>query len=231
MVSRGEIDAAQIVACDLEGTARALNGDRFALLETQRAARQGGKLPAGGLEQRARIDGVRPWAAALSDIQARSANGRGTLARGVDPGGMSALAGEMLRDLGSKGGGTGNRPFRGQAVAIDLDGLGLGGSAAVVLVVVVDVRQAAAGIGPQMPDILAADDDGQAFGVRTPHQGGGGQQQRQGNGFVRMCHLICRSHDGFAQLPRLLVRRMKPATFSCNALSEASFAYTICPES
>ena len=28
-----------------------------------------------------------------------------------------------------------------------------------------------------------------------------------------------------------LVRRMKSATFSCNSFSEASFAYTMCPES
>src|ERR1700733_34299 len=107
----------------------------------QRTARQRGKLPVGGLEQCMRVQGVRPWAAALGHVQAGGANGRRALARGVHPGGTSALASEMLRDLGSKSGGAGNRPFRGQAVAVDLDGFRPVRSAAVVLVVEVVVRK------------------------------------------------------------------------------------------
>src|SRR5579863_2421359 len=94
----------------------------------------------------------------------------------------------MFRHLAAEGGSTGNRPFRGQAVAVDLDGLRPVGSTAVVLVVVVDVRQIAVRIGPEVTDILAADDDGEAFAIRAPHQGCGGEYQRQGDGFVCVCH-------------------------------------------
>jgi len=40
-------------------------------------------------------------------------------------------------------------------------------------------------------------------------------------------------HDkaGYSLLVLLLVRRMNPATLSCNARSDASFAYTMWPES
>ena len=45
---------------------------------------------------------------------------------------------------------------------------------------------------------------------------------------VKFCKVPSPDYSGPGYL---LVRRMKSATFSCNCFSEASFAYTMCPES
>ena len=183
-----EVDAGQIVSRDLDHAAVAVDRERLAFLQAQRAAGERRRGHTRTLQQDPGVDLVRPWAAALGDIKARGGDRRLCRPRGIDPLGVRAGLGEVLVDLAAEGGCALDRPDGRQAVRAQGHGFNHGRPAAIVLEIEVHVDVRALGLGDHVTDVLAAGDDREAFRLRRRASGQGDREGRGGEKHAESDH-------------------------------------------